>query len=70
MTRPRIKRRRTPPRPDVDRLGPRVRRIRGVCRNCHTLCDLVHAQGLCLLCFVRLSRGGQLTPSPRHPVTP
>ena len=57
MTRMRIvKRRRLERPPDIDRVGPRVRRQRGVCRNCHTLCDLVHGQGLCFLCFVRLSR--------------
>jgi len=61
MTRNRITKRRAAARrrPDVDTLGPMVRRQRGVCRQCHCVRDLVRGQGLCLFCFMILSRAGR-----------
>ena len=56
MTRARTKRRRSvafrPRRKDTDSLGPRVRRLRGVCRECHCLGDLVRGHQLCLFCWL------------------
>lgn len=59
MTRNRIAKRRrllAQKPPDVVEVGFGLRRERGVCRECHTLCDLVRGLGLCLPCFVKLGR--------------